>query len=151
MKIPNKNLRNHLAITSIAAFAFAILTAVSAWAQCPVTELISGLQRPLGMTFSNKNNLIVAESGTTTPNSGRISIVDLNGNRRTLLSGLPSGISREGGGEPSGPIWRCHARSHALSRHRGGRLSPGRTGPWNANSEPESFLAALQLGPRDSF
>ncbi len=78
-----------------------MLATVSAQAQCPVTELISGLQWPLGMTFSNKNNLIVAESGTTTPNSGRISIVDLSGNRRTLLSGLPSGISTQG--EPSGP------------------------------------------------
>ena len=103
MKMPNKNVRSHLAITSIAAFAFAILAAVSAQAQCPVTELISGLQRPLGMTFSNKNNLIVAESGTATPNSGRISIIDLTGNRRTLLDGLPSGIAVEGGGEPSGP------------------------------------------------
>ncbi|MEO5722447.1 MAG: ScyD/ScyE family protein, partial [Chthoniobacterales bacterium] len=91
------------ALTSIAAFAFAILAAVSAQAQCPVTELISGLQRPLGSTISNKNNLIVAESGTATPNSGRISIIDLTGNRRTLLAGLPSGIAVEGGGEPSGP------------------------------------------------
>jgi len=101
MKMQNKYSRSQLAITSIAAFVFAILTTVSAWAQCPVTELISGLEGPLGMTFSNKNNLIVAESGTTTPNSGRISIVDLNGNRRTLLSGLPSGISTQG--DPSGP------------------------------------------------
>src|SRR6478672_12306974 len=101
MKIPNKYSRNQLAITSIAAFAFAILATASAWAQCPVTELISGLQGPLGMTFSNKNNLIVAESGTATPNTGRISIVDLNGNRRTLVAGLPSGLSDVG--TPNGP------------------------------------------------
>ena len=105
MKTPNtKNLPEHLAITSILAFAFATLAAAgNSWAQCPVTELISGLQRPLGTTISNKNNLIVAESGTAMSNSGRISIIDLNGNRRTLLDGLPSGIAIEGGGEPSGP------------------------------------------------
>ena len=105
MKTPNtKNLREHLAIISILAFAFANLAAAgNSWAQCPVTELISGLQRPLGTTISNKNNLIVAESGTAMSNSGRISIIDLNGNRRTLLDGLPSGIAVEGNGEPSGP------------------------------------------------
>ena len=101
MKTPRNNPRKYSTILSVAAFACALVAAAPAWAQCPVTELISGLEGPLGMTISNKNNLIVAESGTTAPNSGRISIVDLNGNRRTLLSGLPSGISTQG--EPSGP------------------------------------------------
>src|SRR3954462_1230088 len=72
MKTLKEKPRNYLAVTSIAACAFAILTGATAWAQCPVTELVSGLQAPLGMTFSNKTNLIVAESGTATPNSGRI-------------------------------------------------------------------------------
>jgi hypothetical protein len=44
---------------------------------------------------------LVAESGTAAPNTGRISIVDLDGNRRTLVSGLPSGISDVG--TPNGP------------------------------------------------
>jgi hypothetical protein len=50
---------------------------------------------------STTGNLLVAESGTRVPNSGRISILDIGGNRRTLLSGLPSGINDVG--EPSGP------------------------------------------------
>jgi hypothetical protein len=45
--------------------------------------------------------LLIAENGTSTPNSGRISIVDRSGDRRTLLSGLPSAINDVG--DPSGP------------------------------------------------
>ena len=70
-------------------------------AQCPPDALTSGLQSPLGITQSNKDNLLVAETGTGAPGSGRISIVGLDGTRRTLLAGLPSGISDVG--EPSGP------------------------------------------------
>lgn len=78
-----------------------MLAGMDAGAQCPVTELASGLQLPLGITQSNQGNLIVSETGTSTPNTGRISIVDLDGNRRTLLDGLPSGLNDIG--EPSGP------------------------------------------------
>jgi hypothetical protein len=71
---------------------------------CPATgetELISGLQLPLGIARSNQFNLLVSETGTPAPNTGRISIVGLDGNRRTLLDGVPSGINDVG--EPSGP------------------------------------------------
>jgi hypothetical protein len=79
-----------------------IVTAVDAGAQvCPGTNVITGLRRPLGMALSNQGNLLVAESGTTTPNSGRISILDPSGSRRTLLDGLPSAINDVN--EPSGP------------------------------------------------
>jgi hypothetical protein len=78
-----------------------LLVAAQASAQCPAPELISGLRRPIGITQSNQGNLIVSETGTPVPNTGRISIVDVSGNRRTLLDGLPSGISDVG--DPSGP------------------------------------------------
>jgi hypothetical protein len=81
--------------------ATVMLASGNAAAQCPVTELASGLQLPLGITQSNQDHLIVSETGTTTPNTGRISIVNLDGNRRTLLDGLPSGINDVL--EPSGP------------------------------------------------
>lgn len=77
------------------------LAATEARAQCPGTELTSGLQFPLGITRSNQQNLLVAESGTAASNTGRVSIVDLTGNRRTLLDGLPSGINDVN--EVSGP------------------------------------------------
>jgi hypothetical protein len=51
--------------------------------------------------IQRRGNLLVAESGGA-PNTGRVSIVDQFGNRRTPIDGLPSGISAEGGG-PSSP------------------------------------------------
>jgi hypothetical protein len=74
----------------------------SAQAICPVTELTSGLQLPLGITQSNQRNLLVSESGPRgTTNTGRVTILGLDGARRTLLAGLPSGPNDVG--DPSGP------------------------------------------------
>jgi len=81
------------------AAATVLLAAAHANAQC--TELISGLREPLGTALTNQGNLLVSETGTPAPRSGRISIIDSNGNRRTLLDGLPSGINDVG--DPSGP------------------------------------------------
>lgn len=55
----------------------------------------------MGMALSNQGNVLVSETGTATPDSGRISIVDPSGDRRTLLDGLPSG--RSDVGDPAGP------------------------------------------------
>jgi hypothetical protein len=85
--------------TVIAAMLFAC---IELNAQCaPATTHTSGLQLPIKMIQSQKDNLLVAESGTPTPNTGRISIVDSYGIRRTLISNLPSGINEVG--EVSGP------------------------------------------------
>ena len=87
---------------SLVAIAAAVMLAgVKARAQCPVTELTSGLHFPLGITQTSQGNLLVSETGTPEPNTGRISIVDLDGNRRILLDRLPSGINDVN--EPSGP------------------------------------------------
>jgi len=85
----------------IAVAAIALLPGLTALAQCPLPALTSGLDFPLGITQTDQGNLLVSETGTPVANSGRISIVDLNGNRRTLLAGLPSGINDVN--EPSGP------------------------------------------------
>jgi hypothetical protein len=79
--------------------ATVMLAGIKVMAQCP--QLASGLQVPLGITQSERGNLFVSETGTLAPNTGRISIVDLAGNRRTLLDGLPSGIADVG--EIAGP------------------------------------------------
>src|SRR4030095_11259714 len=83
----------------LASMAVMLLAIAKASAQC--TELIAGLNKPLGSALTNRGNLLVSESGTGAPDSGRISIVDPSGNRRTLLDGLPSGISDVG--SPLGP------------------------------------------------
>jgi hypothetical protein len=86
-----------------AALAFAAATVLLAGAQANAqcTEVTSGLREPLGTALTNQGNLVVSETGTTALHSGRISIVDPSGNRRTLLDGLPSAINDVG--EPSGP------------------------------------------------
>jgi hypothetical protein len=78
------------------------LTSLPAWAQCPVVELTSGLIRPVGIARSSQGNLLISEANARVPNTGRISIVDLSGHRRTLLSGLPSGITDVN--DPLGPM-----------------------------------------------
>jgi hypothetical protein len=61
--------------------------------------LNTGLTQPTKIMLTPQGNLLVTET-LGPPNSGRVSIVDRNGIRRTLIDGLPSGISPEG---PSGP------------------------------------------------
>ena len=62
------------------------------------------LQRPSKLARTPLGNLLVAEVGTgaSAPNSGRVSIVDPDGNRRTLIEGLPSAPSNAVN-TPSGP------------------------------------------------
>ncbi len=77
-----------------------MLTSVNAWAQS-TTVFATGLKAPTKIIFSQNGNLLVAEAGDG-PNTGRVSIVDRNGNRRTLLDGLPAGLAAPNL-EPSGP------------------------------------------------
>lgn len=60
-----------------------------------------GLIAPVRIIPTPLGNWLVAESGSG-PNTGRISILDRNGNRRTLLDGLPSAPTPPFG-DPSGP------------------------------------------------
>ena len=54
----------------LAAFVPCLLILGSnALAQCPSTELVSGLRMPLGITRSPQGNLIVGEAGTSAPNT----------------------------------------------------------------------------------
>lgn len=78
---------------------FAFLLPLTLTAQTP---FVTGLQTPTKVIFTNAGNLAVAEAGLPSANTGRISLVDrTSGARRTLLSGLPSGIDPEDA--PSGP------------------------------------------------
>lgn len=71
-------------------------TGLPAKAQCPVVELASGFSRPVAIAQSSQGNLLISDTPSRVPNTGRISIMDLSGHRRTLLSGLPSGIADVG-------------------------------------------------------
>jgi len=89
--------KSRVTVFLMLAVSFVFLSA-SAHAQCPGpgTTLTGGLQAPGKLTQSNIGNLIVAETGTPAPNSGRVSIVGLDGVRRSLLEGLPSGQNSMG-------------------------------------------------------
>src|SRR5207253_8718145 len=98
-----KRLKHSLASTAVRLLiALALLltftlTSVSVKAQCPTTVLASDLRAPTKIILSQNGNLLVAEQGNG-PNTGRISILDpSNGERRTLLDGLPSAINNLGG------------------------------------------------------
>jgi hypothetical protein len=101
----DRYLRRVLTVAGAALLSGASLLALagpaSAQTACPVEKIPSGLQSPQSIVQSDQGNLLVAESGGRPPNAGRISIVGLAGDRRTLVSGLPSGIDDVGG--PSGP------------------------------------------------
>jgi hypothetical protein len=90
-----------LTILGATLAGIATLSSAPAVAAGTCTTVASGLESPLSLVQSNTGSLIVSESGTGAPNTGRISIVDENGDRRTLIDGLPSGISDVG--DPSGP------------------------------------------------
>ena len=90
-----------LAILGAMLAGIATVAATPAFAAGTCTTVASGLESPLSLVQSNTGSFIVSESGTGAPNSGRISIVDANGGRHTLIDGLPAGISDVG--DPSGP------------------------------------------------
>ena len=73
--------------------------AVRAQTQC--TEILSGLRLPVGSMLTERGHLLIAESGDATASSGRISILGRNGQRRTLIDGMPSAHADVG--DPSGP------------------------------------------------
>lgn len=122
--------RNLIKAFCMAAGFAVLLIGSQVSAQC--LELISGLRQPLGIALTSQGNLLVSENGTIPPDTGRISIVDPSGNRRTLLDGLPSAISDVG--EPSGPhgiFMRGRALYVAI-----GTGDVGRPGPFPGTTIP---------------
>ncbi|MEK6301797.1 MAG: ScyD/ScyE family protein [Acidobacteriota bacterium] len=84
--------KRNLLLVGIAAMT-SILVNINAYGQTAVTSVFaSGLRAPVKTIFTPKGNLLVAEAGNG-PNTGRISIIDSGGNRRTLIDGLPSGFA----------------------------------------------------------
>ena len=72
------------------------------YGQCPTSVVTGGLKAPTKIIFSTKGNLVVAEQGEG-PNTGRISLIaPESGVRRTLIGGLPSGLSAPNN-DPAGP------------------------------------------------
>lgn len=89
---------------TLAAFVLLALATLSANALAQSASVFAGgLKAPNRMTFTPGGNLLVAENGTGQMD-GRVSMIDRNGARRTLVDGLPSAINLAGGEPaPSGP------------------------------------------------
>jgi hypothetical protein len=96
MRLPTRRL---LAAAALSLLALTVPAVTQAAAQC--TQVAADLRMPLGMAMTPLGRLLVSETGSSAPLSGRISIIDNDGNRRTLLDGLPSAINDVG--DPSGP------------------------------------------------
>ncbi len=88
---------------AFAAMLLALLGTATIRAQTSV--FMGGLHDPSKIILAGTSSVLVAESGTMAPNSGRISLVSRTTRiRQTLIDGLPSGVSRSGGApEASGP------------------------------------------------
>jgi hypothetical protein len=133
--------------TLIAASLLSCLTALPALPQGP--PFATDLHLPSKITFTKHHNLVVAESGTPANNTGRVSIIDrATGERRTLLEGLPSGISRaEEPGSPSGPSGvAVQDRTVYVTIGVGDAVLPGPVaGSEQANPTPASPILASLL------
>jgi len=86
---------------SLAAAAVALFGGPSA-AQV-VQEHVSGLLAPAKLLALPAGELLVAEGGSAAPNTGRVSFIDRDARRFTVIDGLPSALflGRDAGG-PSG-------------------------------------------------
>ena len=94
-------MKSQFSLTSI-GFALALaLGAVPAAAQV-VQPFASGLRAPVKLFALPHGELLVSEAGSG-PNTGRVSFVDRDGRRSTIIDGLPSGFAGPTGTEPGGP------------------------------------------------
>jgi hypothetical protein len=138
----------------LALLACTVLFALPARPQGP--PFVAGLNAPTRMVFSTQGNILVAESGQATSNTGRISIIDrATATRRTLIDGLPSGLNLSGGeSAPSGPSGIAIANGTIfVSIGAGDASGPGPAsapGSEMANPSPSSPLYASLLSLRST-
>ena len=107
LPLPGQFTTNTLtAALSLALMGASIGPSVFAQTPCPeVRVLAEELLAPSKVIQTPLGDFLVSENGTGAPNTGRISIVDSQGTRRTLLDGLPSGIDHTGGKSGTSSLW----------------------------------------------
>ena len=75
-------------VTQLCVLFVIVLSAASARAQV-VQEYVAGLLSPIRLVAQSDGSLFVAEAGTGR-NDGRVSLIDRDGRRFTVIDGLPS-------------------------------------------------------------
>jgi hypothetical protein len=121
---------------------FALLSFISETKAQTTSVFTTGLNNPAKIITAGQSSLLVAEAGTTTPNSGRISLVNrTTGARQTLIDGLPSAINLDGGTpEPAGPSGlKLSGQKLYLTIGSGNTTMPA-TGGFIVNPAPASPL-----------
>jgi len=142
MKTQNIRQITQKILTLCLAIALTILLGVVASRAQGTSVFTTGLNNPSKIITAGQTSLLVAEGGTTTPNTGRISLVNrATGARRTLIDGLPSGITRSGGApDVSGPSGlKLNGQKLYLTIGAGDTALPV-TGGFVANPAPSSAL-----------
>lgn len=101
----------------------------------------TNLKGPTKIITAGQSHLIVAETGTAAPNSGRISLVNrVTGARRTLIDNLPSGFNVVEH-SPSGPSGiKLDGLRLYLTIGQGDSVKPGPRGGLVANPNPATPL-----------
>jgi hypothetical protein len=94
-------------MTSLPWLRFAAVVLVVTCSAAPavaqvVQPFVGDLRRPIKLFALPQGQLLVAEAGDGT-NNGRVSFVERDGRRQTVIDGLPSGLGGPGNAEPSGP------------------------------------------------
>lgn len=139
--------RGAATIAAVAALGIAAAADARAQAAC-TTPVTDGLRFPLGIVQTNQRHLLVSEAGDRgVLHSGRVSIVSVDGVRRTLVDGLPSATTDAG--EPGGPAGLLmRGRTLYVAIGIGDAILPvGATAVRIANPAPASrlFSAVLAL------
>ena len=135
----------------IFSFALLVVLGLASAARAQTSSILTaGLEKPTKLITAGDNSLLVAEGGTATPNSGRVSRVDrATGARQTIVDGLPSGVNNLGGApSPSGPsALKLHGHTLFLTIATGDavqNVGPGLESP-NPNPSSPIFDSVLEL------
>ncbi len=132
-------------LVALLAGIFAFLLPIVVDAQCPGSVVTNGLNGPNKLIQTPSGNLLVAESGIQAPNTGRISIVGLDGTRRTVLDGLPSGRNAEGKFTGTQALFQSGRMLYVLTGEGDSTLSGPIIGTEVPNPVPSSPIASSVL------
>lgn len=119
---------------------------VPAQAPCPaVQSFATGLLAPSKIIQTPRGNFIVSEGGPPVPNNGRVSIVDRDGNRRTLLDGLPSARTFVGDFNGTTGVWLAGRTLYVVNGQGDVTLAGPVPGTERANPAPSSPIFSSVL------